>query len=72
MLPIIELGFTVVTDRTFGSAKLLLCGSAQMTELFSAEHKTLFLYYVQCQWYLFIFLFCLMTHIYAVLSLVFR
>jgi hypothetical protein len=32
----------VVTDRTFGSAELLLCGSAQMTELFSAEHRTFF------------------------------
>ena len=33
---------TVVTERTFGSAELLLCGSAQMTELFSAEHRTFF------------------------------
>ena len=42
----------LVTDRTFGSAErsvrpncsaeLLLCGSAQMTELFSAEHRTFF------------------------------
>ena len=32
----------VVTDRTFGSAELLLCGLAQMTELFSAEHRTFF------------------------------
>ena len=31
-----------VTDRTFGSAELLLCGSAQMMELFSAEHRTSF------------------------------
>ena len=34
--------FNIVTDRTFGSAELLLCGSAQMTELFSAEHRTFF------------------------------
>ena len=31
-----------VTERTFGSAELLLCGSAQMTELFYAEHRTFF------------------------------
>ena len=30
----------VVTDRTFGSAELLLCGSSQLTEPFSAEHRT--------------------------------
>ena len=64
--------FIVVTDRTFGSAELLLCSSAKMTELFSAEHRTFFWYYIQCQWHPFIFLFCLMTHLYAVLSLVFR
>ena len=29
-----------LTDRTFDSAELLLCSSAQMTELFSAEHRT--------------------------------
>ena len=40
-----------------------------MTELFSAEDRT-FLYYIQCQWHPFIFLFCLMTHMYAALSLV--
>ena len=33
---------TAVTDRTFGLAELLLCGLAQMTELFSTEHRTLF------------------------------
>jgi hypothetical protein len=27
----------------FGSAELLLCGLAQMTELFSAEHRTFFI-----------------------------
>ena len=31
-----------MTERTFGSAELLLCGSAKMTELFSAEHRTFF------------------------------
>ena len=38
----INFAVRVVTDRTFGSAELLLCGSAQMTELFSAEHRTFF------------------------------
>ena len=33
---------TVVTEQTFGLVKLLLCGSAQVTELFSAEHRTFF------------------------------
>ena len=33
---------TVVTDRTFSSAEPLLCRSARMTELFSAEHRTFF------------------------------
>ena len=46
---------TLVTDRTFGSAELLVCGSVQMTKLFSAEHS--FSYYIQ--WHPFIFLFCL-------------
>ena len=32
----------VVNDRTFHSDELLLSGLAQMTELFSAEHKTFF------------------------------
>ena len=32
----------VVSDRTFGTAELLLFGSAQMTEPFSAEHRTFF------------------------------
>ena len=32
----------LVTDPTFDSAELLLFGSAQMTEPFSAEHKTFF------------------------------
>ena len=32
----------VVTYRMFGSAELLLCGSGQMTELFSAEYRTFF------------------------------
>ena len=32
----------LVTDRTFGLAELLQCGSTQMTELFSAEHRTSF------------------------------
>ena len=32
----------VVTDRTFCSDELLLSGLAQMTELFSAEHRTFF------------------------------
>ena len=32
----------VVTDRMLGSAELLLRGSAQITELFSAEHRTFF------------------------------
>ena len=32
----------VVTDRMFGSAELLLCGLAKMTDLFSAEHRTFF------------------------------
>ena len=31
-----------MTERTFSSAELLLCGSAQMTELFSAEYRTFF------------------------------
>ena len=35
----------VVIDQTFGTAELLLFGSAQMTEPFSAEHRTFFLYY---------------------------
>ena len=34
--------YNLVTDRTFGSAELLLCGLAQMTELSSAEHRTFF------------------------------
>jgi hypothetical protein len=34
----------LVNDRTFGSAELLLCGSAQMTEHFSAEHRFFFAY----------------------------
>ena len=38
----IFLPFKLVTDQMFGSAELLLCGSAQMTELFSAEHRTFF------------------------------
>ena len=29
--------YKLVIDQTFGSAELLLCGLAQMTELFSAE-----------------------------------
>ena len=33
----------LVTDRTLCSAELLPCGSAQMTELFSAEHRTFFI-----------------------------
>ena len=33
----------VVTDRMLGSAELLLRGSAQITELFSAEHRTFFM-----------------------------
>ena len=32
----------VVIDQTFGTAELLLFGSAQMTEPFSAEHRTFF------------------------------
>jgi hypothetical protein len=32
----------LVTDQTFGSAELLLFGLAQMTEPFSAEHRTFF------------------------------
>ena len=32
----------LVTDPTFDSAELLLFGSAQMTEPFSAEHRTFF------------------------------
>ena len=32
----------LVIDRTFGSAELKLCGLAQMTEFFSAEHRTFF------------------------------
>ena len=32
----------VVNDRTFHSDELLLSGLAQMTELFSAEHRTFF------------------------------
>ena len=51
--------FTLVIERTFGSAELLLWGSAQMTELFSVEHRTFFPYYIQCQWHPFIFLFFL-------------
>ena len=39
----------VVTDRTFGSAELLLSGSAQMTELFYS-------YDILCLWHPFIFL----------------
>ena len=34
--------FILVIDQTFSSAELLLYGSAQMTELFSAEHRTFF------------------------------
>ena len=34
--------FISVTNQTFGSAELVLCSSAQMTELFSAEHRTFF------------------------------
>jgi hypothetical protein len=48
---------TVVTDKFFGSAELFSqTSTAQMTELF--------LYYIQCQWNAFIFLFCLMIHMY--------
>ena len=32
----------IVIDQTFGTAELLLFGSAQMTEPFSAEHRTFF------------------------------
>ena len=32
----------LVIEQTFGSAKLLPCGSAKMTELFSAERRTFF------------------------------
>ena len=38
----ISYAFLVVTDQKFGSAELLLFGSAQMTEPFSAEHRTFF------------------------------
>ena len=38
----ISYAFLVVTDWKFGSAELLLFGSAQMTEPFSAEHRTFF------------------------------
>ena len=34
--------YNLVTDRTFGSAELLLCGLAQKAEIFSAEHRTFF------------------------------
>ena len=34
--------FIPVTDPTFGSAQLLLFGSVQITEPFSAEHRTFF------------------------------
>ena len=39
---------------------------------FFLQNTELFLYYIQCQWHPFIFFFCLMTLIYALLSLVFR
>jgi hypothetical protein len=32
----------VVTDQRFGLAELLLFGLSQMTELFTAEHRTFF------------------------------
>ena len=40
----ISYAFLIVTDRKFGLAELLLFGLAQMTEPFSAENRTFFLY----------------------------
>ena len=41
---LLENGETVTATVTLlHTAELLLCGSAQMTELFSAEHRTFFI-----------------------------
>ena len=66
----------VVIDRTFGSAKLFGRTSSVRfgpnDRIFSAEHRTFFPYYIQCQQHPFIFLLFLMTRMQKTLSLVFR
>ena len=42
-IEVVSSSLKLVTDQTFGLAELLLCGSAQMTELFSAEDRTFFI-----------------------------
>ena len=63
----------LVIDRIFGSAKLfgrtftLWFGPNDRT--FFCRTQNFFSYYIQCQWQPFIFLFCLMTHMFVALSL---
>ena len=53
----------LVTDWTFGSAELLGQTSSVQFGLngrtFFCRTQNIFLYYIQCQWHTFIFLFCL-------------
>jgi hypothetical protein len=60
------LDFTLVTDRTFGSAELPLCGLAEMTELLPAEHRTFFVLHLMPM-ASFRISFCLMTHVLGVI-----
>ena len=60
---------TLVTEQTFGSSELFgrtsIVRFGPNDSTFFCRTPNFFLHYIQCQWPLFIFLFCLMSHMYV-------